>query len=115
MPARTGWRRYISTGIHRRSQRTANLATAAAPTCGTQRLGCEKSCRPQRRYFARAGASNQPRRAACDETLRDITRKYGGVMSVARSSGDASMLTFQLIGAAFVVLCLAPLLARDPS
>ena len=52
---------------------------------------------------------------ACDETLRDITRKYGGVMSVARSSGDASMLTFQLIGAAFVLLCLAPLLARDPS
>ncbi len=25
------------------------------------------------------------------------------------------MLTFQLIGAAFVLLCLAPLLARDPS
>jgi hypothetical protein len=65
--------------------------------------------------FAGADGLNQPRRAACDETLRDITRKYGGVISVARPSGDASMLTFQLIGAAFVLLCLAPLLARDPS
>jgi hypothetical protein len=63
--------------------------------------------------FCGADALNQPRRAACDETLRDITRKYAGVMSVARPSGDASMLTFQLIGAAFVLLCLAPLLARD--
>jgi len=35
-------------------------------------------------------------------------------LACAAKSGEDAMLTFQLVGAAFLLLCLAPLLARDP-
>jgi len=36
-------------------------------------------------------------------------------LSLAQDRGDRLMLTFQLIGATFLLLCLAPLLTRDPT
>ena len=43
----------------------------------------------------------------------DIVGKHEAI-SVHGESGEDAMLTFQLVGAAFLLLCLAPLLARDP-
>lgn len=40
---------------------------------------------------------------------RETRASYG-----AARTGDSLMLAFQLIGAAFLLLCLAPLVARDP-
>jgi hypothetical protein len=54
----------------------------------------------------------QQRRCLETKILHDIKRKQRR-SNVRAKSGNFSMLTFQLIGAAFLVLCLAPLLARD--
>jgi hypothetical protein len=55
------------------------------------------------------------RRAAslwADETLHDTKSKQ--LRLKLPDTSEVSMLIFQLIGAAFLLLCLAPLLARDP-
>jgi hypothetical protein len=59
-------------------------------------------------------------RAACSAAMnrkRNIARHRAETAALYRRGeiGDSSMLTFQLVGAAFLLLCLAPLLARDPN
>ena len=52
---------------------------------------------------------------APDETRQDIAQKHRRAKHPSRHGEIRAMLAFQLIGAAFLVLCLAALLTRDPS